>query len=333
MARPRGGARAALAAVMACGAALPAWSAAAEAMGHYDPATVAGLSAVFNEVSSAMQPRFEEAQGRASATAAALREFELALDALGPLRPTEQVARYQALRRDYVRQRRVLEAAVQEVAEDFDAAFQAAVRRALPHPGVEVCAQPSGPLARLRAPSAPCPGPDQSAAIASRLDADPTLRAQLDAIAARGWPALDLDLAPVPAVGAPGSAWIALGALLGDRAAEALRRIDADDEAARADIDAAIEEGADADELRALREDAARIDADTASRRAALAADLIAAVDALNARRARQGDRAFAWCAQPTALGGCEGASAGADDLATDKRVARALDDLANAAP
>jgi hypothetical protein len=324
--------RAWLGVVLGCGVAAASGTAwAAEPPGHYDPNAVASQSALFAATSEAMTPRFEAAQARASASAAALREFEIALDALGSRAPAEQRARYQELRRDYVREHRVLEAAVQEVAEDFDAAFQAAVQRALPEPGIVACVQPTGPLARLRAPETACAGPDRSAAIASRLDADPTLRAQLDAIGARGWPALRLDATPVAAIGPVGAPWVALGALLIERASEPLRAIDADDEAARADIDVAIEEGADAEELRGLRDSASRVDAATAERRASLAADLLAAVDALNARRLRQEQPEFSWCVQPALLGGCVGAPADRAALLADKRVERALSDAAQA--
>jgi hypothetical protein len=110
-------------------------------------------------------------------------------------------------------------------------------------------------------------------------------------------------------------------------APDAVRAIDRADDEARVRIDASLEDGADAAELKALEADGQAIAAATRTRRAELAAPVLAAADAALAKWGKT-DGATGWCAQPKPLGGCLGDDVTrevVDRLLEDKKVAKAL--------
>ncbi|MEZ4241771.1 MAG: hypothetical protein R3F59_37605, partial [Myxococcota bacterium] len=177
-----------------------------------------------------------------------------------------------------------------------------------------------------RAPNPDCHGQDLNATLAAVVDADTALADQLDEILGRAWPAVVLPKEAQAPVGGQ-ARWIDVRDLFVAGARGALRRIDDRDDTARGKIEAAIEQGATVDELRALQPESERISAETAAARAALAAPVLAVAEARMAKK-WGGEPATGWCANPPTLGGCTGDDATRDlvsRLLDDKKVAKAL--------
>lgn len=300
--------------------------------GFYHPGDVAAASTRFAEAQGQLLAPLEARQATARQLSTALRSYREGLDALGTAAPADQVARLEALEQTYLRRFEALQQFADGLVGDFDDAFTAALDRATGGADLQVCAAeiavgPKVPGMGGRTQANPaCQGEARNTALAAAIDADPALAEALPGILGRPWPELALDVAPQPPVGA-GERHVHLQALLEAGAGKALRTIDRDDDDARMAIEAELEDGADADELRALTATGEGIAAQTAARRAALAAPIVEAADkALAKWGAKEG--ATAWCVQPAPLGGCSGTDATAElvpRLVADKKVAKAL--------
>lgn len=309
-------------ALVPAGAATPA--------GYWHPDDLAPRSQVFVSASERLQQAYGERERAIDSLSAALRQYRVALDLLGERAPATERERLDDLERDYQRQYAVAQAFADDLVGGFDAAFQGAVDRAVAKLGGAVECEgtiSSGPripgMPAKREPNPQCQGEDLNDELAAAVDADPALKAEIDAVVARPWP--DVTLAPEPQAPIGGGArWLSVHDLMTAGAREALLVIEGRDDAARDAIEAKLEQGASTEELKALEPEAERIEAETAKARAALAAPVLAASEAAMAKW--KGEPATGWCANPAALGGCTGTDASRDlvgRLVDDKKVAK----------
>lgn len=307
-------------------------TAASAAPGYYAPQDVAAASEQFRRAQANAGSTFEALQSRSDALAAALVQYETALDLLGEEAPADQRTRQRELQHRFQREQAVVAEFANHQADVFTATFEAALGRALAGRGLVEC-HVEAPSLRLgpgfaRATPTTCDGDDQNAAVAARMDADPQLARALDGLLQTAWPAFSIAPAPQPAVGGD-SASVDLLALMQAGAPDALAAIAEADEDARADFQAAIEDGATTAQRAAMVDAAHRVTARTASRRAAVAAPTIQVVEKLRKKLPKLGIPAdFGWCVQPQVLGGCTAPALTADvarALAEQPKVASAL--------
>ncbi len=305
---------------------------AAEPAGFWYGDDLAAASKLYARSSEALQATADARQQELERTAAALREYRVALDLLGDLAPAAERARLEALETAHARNHAVMSDFAGALVEDYDVALTAAVERAAAARGpVVICqAEIPAPQSGPRIPGAPpkrvknpaCVGADLNAALAAAVDADAAAVAAIDGILARPWPAPSgIDLAPQAPVGA-GERWLRPVDLLRAGARGALAALASADDDARDEVEAAMESATTQAELEALVPRVKAIEAQTAAARAALAAPVLAAAEA---RLAKWKEPATAWCANPSALGGCTGDEGGAEllgRLVADKKVA-----------
>jgi hypothetical protein len=301
--------------------------------GYYHPDDLAQQSTVYARA-GASADAFAAHERTAEQLSAALHDYELSLDLLGDRAPAAERTRYDELEKSYNRQFAVLQSFTNTMVDDFDGAFMGALGRALKsHPDAVECAAQiaTGPaipgIGGRTKPNPDCKGDDLNAALAKAMDADPQLTKDVDGILARAWPELALPAAPQAPVGT-GTRWASPSTLVRKGAPDALKAIDRTDDAARVDLEAAVESGVSPSEREELVKRAQAITAATAASRAALGAPILAAADAALAKWTKKGEPASAWCANPTILGGCTGEDATADlveRLLADKKVQGAL--------
>lgn len=308
------------------------------ASGYYAPQDVAAASQQFARAQASAGANFSALQARADALAAALVQYETALDLLGSDAPPDQRARQRELQHRYLREQAVVSAFASGQADAFSDAFEASLKRALAGRSLVEC-HAEAPSLRMgpgfsRPTPVTCTGSDENASLAARMDADPTLIRAVDGLLSTVWPTFTLVPVAQPAVGGAGAS-VDLLALLERGASDGLRAITEADEDARASFQAAIDDGASPDERAKLVDQAHAVTARTASRRASLASPVIQAVEALRKKLPKLGIASdFGWCAQPALLGGCDPAPISADAaaaLASQSKIAAALEH-ANAA-
>ncbi|MEQ1502080.1 MAG: hypothetical protein ABMB14_07605 [Myxococcota bacterium] len=302
-------------------------------VGHWHPDDLAPISTRFASSSEKLQQPFEARSTAADQVAAALREYRESLDLLGDAAPAAERERLDQLEQEFQRQHAVLQAFADQLVGDYDAAFMAAVDRAVKARGeVEQCpstvrAGPSIPgIPPKVAPNPDCHGADLNASLASTVDTDPELGAALDEILGRPWPTVAVDRTPQAPIGG-GARWLGVHDLVVAGARAELQDIEITDDQDRGEIDAAIESGATIDQLKLLEPKAKAIEARTAGARAALAAPVLAAANKTIAKKWAS-EPATGWCANPRLLGGCTGDDAARDLVARlldDKRVAKAF--------
>lgn len=301
--------------------------------GHYHPTDVAAASELFATAQATSGVVFGERSEQSQALAASLNAFEEGLDLLGDRAPADQRDRFTALRQQYHRDFAVLQQTANSMLDAFDAAFGDALARALEGRELERCRveRASGPrFTRSARPAGPesCPGDDQNGALAATLDADPLLRADIDALTATEWPEFHLTAEPATLIGGSAGA-VDVRRFLRSHANAGLAAIDRADEDARLEFQAALEDGAEGEALKGLVGEAQQVTATTAARRAELAAPVLAAAEANWARAAKKGPAAPGWCAQPLLLGGCTAAPVAPERVqatASNGKVRKALD-------
>jgi hypothetical protein len=311
-----------------------AW--AAEPAGYWWPDDLAAISKLYGTSSEQLQGPFAEREQELGRTAAAIREYRVALELLGDRAPAAERERLEALEALHAHNHAALSAFADQLVSDYDAAFTAAVERAAASRGavVQCQGQIPAPSSGPRIPGAPrktfanpdCAGADLNAALAAAVDGDAAAVAAIGAILARSWPTPEpLPVAAQPAVGG-GERWVRVVDLMRAGARGALARIDHADDEARDAIEAAMETATTEAELQALVPKVQAIEAQTASARAGLAAPVLAVAAARMAKW--KGEALPGWCANPAALGGCTGADASNDLVArllADKKVAAAF--------
>lgn len=273
----------------------------AAAADHYDPSALAGASRVFAEASEVSAPRFTAAQRDSSALADGLNAWAENLDLLGARAPADERTALDAATRAFGREQAVVGAFAQGLADGYDAAFQAAVARALRGREADACSARGVRTMPGRASRADCPGQDLSAELAAAVDADPALRAALADLNARPWPAFTAPTAVGARVGPEGAPLFDLHAVARAHVGAQLDRVARADEEARLPIHAALEQGATGPQLDALRQQADAIDAKTAAARQGLFTALWSRWD----KDAAKGRAGAAWCPRPEVVGGC----------------------------
>lgn len=290
---------------------------------HYHPVDVGMASQRFAEAQEVAGKAFEAGQERAQTLAGALLHFEASLDLLGDQAPDTQRARQLALRKEFDRQRAILQDFAQGQLDGFDALFGAALERALAGTQATECRgqAPGLRMGPQRARPEACVGEPINEALAARMDADPQLSSGLRALLDAPWPTLTLDVRPQEAVGT-GTATLDVLDWIRGGAGAALQAIEATDADAREAFEAEIEDGASTEQLQALVGEARALTARTAAARAALAGPVLLATEAAAAKLARKGLPTVAWCAQPVALGGCLVPPATPADQATLREAA-----------
>jgi hypothetical protein len=311
------------------------WSAAAWAapVGFWHPDDVMPLSERFATTSEQLQGPFEQQSDTLGQVARALREYHEGLDLLGARAPAGERERLDGLEHVFQREQASLQGFADRLVEDYDGLFRAAVGRAIASQG-DVAECPAtvktGPalpgVPGREKPNPDCVGKNLNAEIAAAIDRDPALKSALDTLLARPWPSVTVSAAPQAAVGG-GERWVSVRALIASGAGAQLRTIDREDDEARMEIEAQIEAGASVEALRALEPKAAAIEAETAAKRAAVAAPVLTAAEALMAKR-WIGEPSTGWCANPALLGGCSGTDAtraSIDRLRADKKVMKAF--------
>lgn len=298
--------------------------------GFYHPDSIAAQSATYKKAAEGAGETFRTREARAQAVGAALEEYRISLDLLGDRAPAAEREYLANQQKRFNRERAVLEAFASAMLEDFDAQFVAAMKRATPA-GAVVCTPTvaSGP----KMPGLPtkveknpaCRGPDLSADIAKKMDADATLAKAVNEILTLTWPEVTVQPEPAPATGGA-TVWIPVSSLH-----KPLRRglttIQREDDEARAPFEAALEDGASKEQLASLVSQARAVDAATAAKRAALASPVLTASERVFARWAKKGDP-VGWCARPALLGACTGTAQTSDKIQAlyqDKKVATAL--------
>lgn len=330
------------AASVAFRAAFAADPAPAAAPGFWHPDDLAPLSERFNQTSELLQKPFGERSTTAERAAAGLRQYREALDLLGAAAPEAEWDRLDTLEREYQRQHAALQAFAEQVITDYDAVFTAAVDRAVAartakggvitqcvaevRQGVQLPGVPA-----KSSPNPECEGANLNAELAAVVDADTALQAALAEILDRPWPLLALDAAPQPvnAIGSGASAkrWLSIRDLMVAGARAPLAAIERRDDDARTRIEAAIEQGASVEQLRALEPEAKRIENETRAARTAAAAPVIAAAQAVV--RVKWGtEPSTGWCANPVLFGGCVGEDATrslVSRLLAEKKVSKAF--------
>ncbi len=305
----------------------------AAAGGHYHPVEVAAASSQYQRASAGAGAQMAALQERAAMLSTALADYEEALDLMGEHAPKGDRERLAQQTVSYNRQFAVAQAFADELVADFDAEFTAAMTRATPAGAVEC--QPMVPDGRgvpgMRQPmkkNPDCTGDDLNGAIAQAMDADPTLKAAIDEILTLSWPALEPQADVTATRVGEGEPYIDVGEFFRSVWPDRLDRIRREDSKQRLDFEAAIEEGATAQDLAQMTSKAQQITAATAQRRAALGQPVFAAADKSFAKWAKSGREIPSWCAQPQALGGCDGTDASDElgrQLLTDKRIGKAL--------
>lgn len=301
-------------------------------VGFWHPDDLAPLSQRFVSSSEKLQEPFGLRQNDADRLAGALRQYREALDLLGPAAPAAERERLERMEHTFQREHAVLQAFADQVVDDYDAAFMAAVERAVTGLGgevrqceAEVVTATSGPripgMKPASQPNPDCVGENLNARLAAVVDADPALTAAIDQILARSWPSLTVDAEPQAPIG-PSGRWLWVRDLMVAGARDALTAIDRADDDARAKFEASVEEGASPEALAALAPEARKVTEQTAAARAALAAPVLEA--AAGAMSRWKGESPAGWCANPALFGGCTGDNQSRDlvgRLVDDKKV------------
>ena len=296
--------------------------------GWYDPQAVAAGSAQFSRAAEAMSPAFEQAEGQASRYAAALRAWETSLDLMIDKVGPDELEAYAAARTLFFRRHAVINQFAEDEAVAFDAAFRAALDRAVVGRGYVPCTPPSSGLRMMPGGSRDkpaCEGADHTEDVLNTVDTDPKLQAAIAELLARPWPQMKFDLKPAAALG--DGVVLDAYALFSAGAGHALAAIDQSDAEAREAFEAALEGSPSADELKALEAQAVAVTKRTSAARAGVARDVLAAIQKLADKHVKKGEPGYAWCVRPAEFGGC---TPPADPPATsaineDKKVAKAL--------
>jgi len=304
----------------------------AGAGGFYHPDDVAAASALFGRASGASTRAFDAAQADLDRASRALVALDRNAALLGDRAPAGFADHVGARRRDGAAGRASVQSFVDGLAAGFEAAFGAALERALPavsggQPAVECRAGGSGPAI----PGATrCPGQDLNAGLARAMDADAALQADVERLLTTPWPGFALPAAAQPVLPVTGSeAYLRLDAVAGALVGPAMAAIEADDRKAREPLEADLEEGDEASRRAALGE-AKRLRTRYDAAMAALGVRLVDALAQALPRVVKRGAPAgVGLCPNPATLGGCPGrdvTEAVLPLLQADRKLGKALE-------
>ncbi len=298
---------------------------------HYSPDSVASHSATFARFAEALGPRGEELDEQMAVAGSAIHELDLGVDLLGG-RADEALRAWRLQQRKLYAQHGLQAQSfsdwIQEAStEVFMAAMDIAIRD---HDGaLESCKARSGMAAITMGPMAgggpqTCPGADVSADLAASMDANADLTGVVDQLLAEPWPEVKLGSAGqlvVPFVGVDGYVRVAVlaEALMGSRIEALEEGLDRD----LSDLDRALGQGG-VEAQAALEEAEAR----RLRHEADLAREGQRLLGAIEKPLGKKGLE-VGLCANPPALGGCEGQDRTREVLEAlrdDKKVLKALE-------
>ncbi len=290
----------------------------------YHPDDIAAQSLRFREVSDAIQPKFERGQDAVGRYSNALADLEIAVGLLGADVPSGLATWSQLTRRQVTGQYLRLNKHAELVQEDFSNVFLDALARALPKvtAGKDVVeCQATGVVAMMHRTT--CAGDDLNLALAKALDGDGQLGRELNSILSVEWPSIVVEPKAQPVVALTGTArWVDLATLgRGFLATRLAARLEAFEREL-----APIEDALDAKDPAAIKTAGDK----KAAYLAALGQDgtaLRAAVTEALARN-KAAPSAVGLCANPAALGGCDGEDATEaviSLLKADKKFAKAI--------
>lgn len=286
-------------------------SASAEPAGYYHPDNIAAQSARFAEASSVMGPAFEDAQTTLSRMGRDLENLERNTAFLGTDAPEELTSWYQETQRAVTGQYIQIQRHVDLLQEDYMNIFSAAAERAITAVAagrdLQECNDSGGissMLGRSARGAADCIGADLNAQIAGAIDQDIGLAEELREINAIPWPAVSIEPTAQPLHAVTGTtryvSMTALSRYLDDKAD--LRR------EAFEDALAPFEDGINSGDSAAMEQAAqlkaayfASLGEDGAILQAALLKSLTKAAKKV------PGFTEVGICANPEALGGCDG--------------------------
>lgn len=302
----------------------------AQAGGFYHPDDIAGASAEMARASEGLTAGFDERAKDLRKVAVALQQYRVSLELLGTRAPQAEWDRLAALEKQYHREEAVLQAFADELITDFDTTMKGALDAALAaHPGATRCRAeievpgPRVPGMRARTkPNPDCEGENLNAALATAMDGNAELVADISEMLALEWPGVTLEESPQRAVGEGVVRWVNVRALATTVAPGQLKAIEREDDLMRLDIDAALE-GEEPD-LERLKTRVAEIERATGAARAKLGGAILDTA----ARRLAKSGETTGWCANPAALGGCEGTNATGEvvpELGSDKKFGKWL--------
>ncbi len=299
--------------------------------GYYHPFDLGQTSVLFREASNGAMGGMEEQSRNSVLMSRSLQNYQQSLDLLGDRAPAAERERLDKIEAAFNRDFAVLQAFADTVIEDVDTEFKAAVERAIAtleatavecEREIQDGPQVPGMRARMK-PNPECKGEDLNEKLAEVLDADPALKAAVGEITAMQWPKITVPADAVDPIGGPRHIHTREFFMAGAR--DAMIAIDRADDEARLVFEAAIEEGED---LSAYVGAAKKVTAETAAKRAALAAPVMEAADGVLAKWVGKGEKPTGWCANPEALGGCNGKDATkelTERLLGEKKVEKAL--------
>jgi hypothetical protein len=300
----------------------------AVAPGHWHPTDLAPLSTRFHDSSAKLQEVLADREGTAKTLAAALLEYEESLDLLGSRAPAAERARCDELQEGFKDHREALQTFANKLVEDYDAAFRRSVARAAggTYAELQECeaeiergALPGMP--GQKTPNMACEGPNLNQTFATAVDADPELARDLDELLARPWPQTTIEQEPQAVI--DGTSWLLVREVVQGVAGETLSGIETSDGLSRLDLaNRAVEATGQAD-MDVLHAELAQLEAETTASRAALGEPILAAAEAVLAKKSAE----TGWCANPRTLGACVGPDAGRDVLAavtSNKKVQKA---------
>lgn len=310
--------------------------AAAADPGFYHPDDIAKESQVFVAVADRTGPAFEQRQQTVNRASDAMAALEIGTLLLGDDAPAPVRAWTEDTRRQVTGQVLRLQRHVDLLQEDYAKVFLDALGRAKTTVGkgydLKECASRSMLAMRNQAS---CVGANLNIPLAKAMDADPLLKSELDAIAAVEWPSVTLPTAPMPVVELSGTARWVEGAALARMAISP--RLDAKAGALERTLDPILADGATPAALK--KAEAARKVwegemGEEGKRFRAVVAEALGRLE----KKGVVAD--VGWCANPPALGGCEGEDATAkvlsaltDDKKFQKEIAKQFAEKRGSAP
>ena len=292
---------------------------------HYSPNSVASASLTFARYAEALGPKSEELEEAMAVSAKAVKEVDLAVNLLGARGEPLHDWRGE-LRKSYAHQGLEAKSFSDWIQDASTSVFTQAMDQAISSLGLDVveCASRGG-LASITGPmgggGSRCEGADRSAEIARAMDANADLSGVVDQLLAEPWPALELPSGAAPSVDWTGSeGTIRFGVVAQALIPARLEALEEELDRNLGDLDRELSAG---DAEKALEEATAH----RLAYEAALAAEGERLLAALEKGAVKNGFE-VGLCANPPALGGCEGPDRTKEFLAwarEDKKVTKAL--------